>query len=191
MITCHLGNGSSITAIKNGKSIDTTMGFTPLDGLIMGTRSGDINPEIPLYLIKKGHYKIEEIEDILNNKSGLLGITHKSFDVRDIRAMALKGDEKAKLALHMLSYKISFYIVGFSTILGDLDCLVFSGGIGENAWYIREKVLDSIKHIGVKYDKTKNKNNDIIISTPDSKVKVFIIPANEELEIAKEVALLL
>lgn len=191
MISCHLGNGSSITAIKDGKSIDTTMGFTPMDGLLMGTRSGGMDPNIPLYLLKNKYYSLEELEYILNNKSGLLGISREASDVRDLRKMILKGDKNAKLALEMLSYKISFYIGAYSTILGALDCLVFTGGIGENAYYIREKVLDSLKLLGVKYDKKKNEGNEVIISTEESKVKVFIIPANEELAIANEVYRLL
>ncbi len=185
-ITCHLGNGSSITAIKNGKSVDTTMGFTPLDGLMMGTRPGMMDPEIPLYLLKKGHYTIDELEEILNKKSGILGITKNTCDVRDVWERYNKGDSKAKLVIDMLSYKILFYIGGYMSILGKLDSLVFSGGIGENAWYIRERVLDSLTQYGLKYDKEKNKKNEVIISTPDSKIQVLIIPTNEELEIAKE-----
>jgi len=186
-ITCHLGNGSSITAIKNGKSIDTTMGFTPLDGLMMGTRPGMMDPEIPIFLMKKKHYTLEQIEEILNNHSGILGITNSTKDMRDIWVMVKKGDEKAELVLEMLAYKISFYIGGYTMSLNGLDCVVFSGGIGENAWYVRERVLKKLTYLGIKFDKEYNKKNEVIISTDDSKVKVLVIPTNEELEIAKEV----
>lgn len=186
MISCHLGNGSSITAIRDGKSVDTTMGFTPLDGILMGTRSGGMDPNIPLYLLKKKHYTVHEMEQVLNNRSGLIGITGKS-DLREVRKMQLEGNEKAKLALKMLAYRISFYIGAYSTIIRDkLDCIVFTGGIGENAWYVREDILDSLRSIGIRYDKEKNKNNEIEVSTPESSAKVFIIPTNEEVEIAGE-----
>lgn len=187
MITCHLGNGSSITAIKDGKSVDTTMGFTPMDGLMMGTRSGDLDPDIPLYLIKKKHYTATDIETILNRKSGLLGISKETSDIRELKELSDKGDDKAGLALDMLAYKIALYIGSYHAILGGAECIVFSGGIGENAWFVRENVFNHLKGLDLKYDKTKNKNNEIIISTDDSKIKLYVIPTDEELEIAKEV----
>lgn len=185
MIVCHLGNGSSITAIKDGLSMDTSMGFTPLDGLIMGTRSGEIDPEIILFLIKK-HYSIEQLETLLNKKSGLRGITGMTSDVRELREAALSGNRMAELALDMLAYRITMFIGGYMTILHGLDCLVFTGGIGENAWYIRENVCSALEFAGLKLDNKKNKNNETEIHAEDSKIKVFVIPTNEELEIARE-----
>jgi len=185
MIVCHLGNGSSITAIKDGESVDTSMGFTPLDGLIMGTRSGEIDPEIVLFLIKK-HYSLEQLENILNKKSGLQGITGVSGDVRDLREASLSGNRMAQLALDMLAYRITLFIGSYITILHGLDALVFTGGIGENAWYIRKKVCEALEFAGLKLDSEKNKKNQTEISTQDSKIKVLVIPTNEELEIAKE-----
>ncbi len=163
------------------------MGFTPMDGLMMGTRSGEIDPEIPLYLMKKRHYTPEDMEFILNSKSGLLGISEETSDIRDIRSLALKGDKNARLALKMLAYKIAFYISGYAGILGGTDAIIFSGGIGEHAWFIRKDVLDNLQGLGIDYDREANKNNEIIISTKKSKIKIFIIPSNEELEIAKEI----
>jgi acetate kinase len=185
MITCHLGNGSSITAIKDGKSVDTSMGFTPLDGLIMGTRSGEIDPEIILYLINKGKYTAKELDTILNKQSGLKGITGMS-DVRDIRKAALRGNKQAKVALEMLAYRISLFIGGYMTILHGLDCIVFTAGIGEQAYYIRKMVCESLKFVGLKFDDKANRMNKQKISAPASKIKVFVIPTNEELEIANE-----
>ncbi len=185
MIVCHLGNGSSITAIKDGESIDTSMGFTPLDGLIMGTRSGEIDPEIVLFLIKK-HYSIEKMENLLNKSSGLKGIAGLSSDVRDLREASLNGNKMAQLALDMLAYRITLFIGGYMTILHGMDALVFTGGIGENAWYIREQVCEALAFAGLKLNSQKNKANKKIISSDDSKIKVMVIPTNEELEIAKE-----
>jgi len=186
MITCHLGNGSSITAIKDGKSVDTTMGFTPLDGLIMGTRSGELDPEIPIYLIKKKHFKPDELSNYLNKKSGLKGISGISSDVRELVQAAKSGNDRAELALDMLAYRIAFFIGAYATVLEGLDCIVFTGGIGENEWGTRAKVLSRFKHMGVRLDANANRRNARVISAKGSKVKVFVIPTNEELEIAKE-----
>ncbi|MEM4260291.1 MAG: acetate kinase [Candidatus Woesearchaeota archaeon] len=185
IITCHLGNSSSITAIDSGQSMDTSMGFTPLDGLIMGTRSGELDPEIILYLLRTGDYTIEQLEKILYEDSGLKGITGYS-DVRDLWKATQKGDKMAELALDMLCYRIARYIGGYMTILHNLDCIVFSGGIGENAHYVREKVCRALEFAGVRIDLEKNKKNETDITAKASKIKVYIIPTNEELEIATE-----
>lgn len=185
IITCHLGNSSSITAIDSGQSLDTSMGFTPLDGLIMGTRSGELDPEIVLYLLRTGDYSIDQLEKMLYEDSGLKGITGFS-DVRDLWRATQQGDKMAELALDMLCYRITRYIGGYMTILHSLDCIVFSGGVGENAYYVREKVCKALEFAGLRIDPEKNKKNEIDITAKNSKIKVFVIPANEELEIAME-----
>jgi acetate kinase len=185
LITCHLGNGSSITAIKNGKSIDTSMGFTPLDGLIMGTRSGGLDPDIILYLLRNRHYTVNELATLLNKKSGLYGISELSSDFRDLQDAAHLGNEKAQLAIDMLAYRIALYIGSYMAILPELDAIVFSGGIGQNSGMLRKKVLDHFSHL-LKIDAVRNKKNATVISKPSSKIKVLVIPANEELEIAEE-----
>lgn len=185
LLTCHLGNGSSITAIKKGKSINTSMGFTPLQGLIMGTRCGDLDPGIIPFLQEKTHYTSQEIELILNKKSGLLGIDGFS-DMRTIYKKSLKGNKLCTLAIEMLAYDIVKYLGSYWAITGPIDAIVFTGGIGEHAYYLRKKVIDAFKHFGVKLDVSANKKNSVLISKKDSKVKVFLIPTNEELMIAKE-----
>lgn len=189
MIICHLGNGSSVTAVKNGESIDTSMGFTPLDGLIMGTRSGDIDPEIIFFLLRR-HYGIDQLEDLLNKQSGLKGVTGLSGDMRELWKLSREGNTIADLAINMLAYRISLFVGGYMTILHGLDCLVFTGGIGENAWYVRERVCEALKFVGLSLNYNSNKNNELIISSPHSKIKVYVIPTNEELEIARECAIL-
>ncbi len=186
IITCHLGNGSSVTAIKNGKSIDTSMGFTPLDGLIMGTRSGDLDPEIIIYLLERKKYTLEELKEMLNKASGLKGITGTS-DMREIHERAIKKDPLAKLAINMLAYRIAKYIGSYATALEGLEAIIFTGGIGENAYYIRRKVIKHLKFLGVEIDPHKNRKNEIIISTPRSKIKVFVIPTDEERAIAEKI----
>ncbi len=188
IISIHLGNGCSITAIKNGKSIDHSMGLTPLDGLIMGTRSGNIDPSVIFHLAKKLNYSLEDVNDILNKKSGMLGLTGLS-DLRDILAEAKKGNKDCQLALLMKAYRIKKYIGSYAAILNGLDAIVFTAGIGENAPEIRELVCENLDYLGVVLDTEKNKirpNNLAVISTETSKVKVLVIPTNEELEIAKE-----
>lgn len=182
-ISLHLGNGSSITAIKNGKSIDTSMGMTPLEGLIMGTRSGDIDPQIIIYLAKELNMSIDEIDVMLNKKSGLLGVSGVS-DMREIQA---SNDEKAKLALDMVVYRLKKYIGSYAVILRRVDALIFTGGIGEHSEIIRKNVCDELDILGISIDSDKNKNvkKDIVdISTNGSKSKVLVISTNEELEIA-------
>ena len=185
LLTCHLGNGSSITAIKKGKSINTSMGFTPLQGLIMGTRCGDLDPGIVPFLQKKTHYTSQEIELVLNKKSGLLGIDGFS-DMRTIHEKSLKGNKLCTLAIDMLTYDIVTYLGAYWAITGPIDGIVFTGGMGEKAYYLRKKIIDAFNHFGVKLNASANKRNSILISKKDSKVKVLVIPTNEELMIAKE-----
>lgn len=186
IITCHLGNGSSITAIKNGISIDTSMGLTPMAGIPMGTRCGDIDPDIPIFISKIRNLNPKKVEEILNKRSGFIGLTGTS-DMRIIYQNYLKNDKKASLMLEILSYKIAQYIGSYTTIMEGLDALVFTGGIGENAFYIRGKVCNYLKWMGLSIDNKKNKNNNINISGKNSKIYVFVIPTDEELEIAKEI----
>ena len=187
IITCHLGNGASVTAVKNGKSIDTSMGYTPLEGLVMGTRSGDIDPAIVSYLVTKG-YTAEEVTNILNKKSGFLGLSGLSSDSRDLEDAAKSGNKRAQLALNAFYYRIKKYIGAYAAAMGGVDTIVFTAGIGENSALAREKVCEGMEFIGVKIDKEKNnvRGRTAEISTSDSKVKVFLIPTNEELAIARE-----
>ncbi|MEM4260357.1 MAG: acetate kinase [Candidatus Woesearchaeota archaeon] len=186
LVTCHLGNGSSITAIQDGISIDTSMGFTPLQGILMGTRSGNIDPEIIVFLSKKLGKTDSEILSILNKQSGLKGICGFS-DVRTIHEKALAGDKKCILALDILSYKLGKHIGSYMVVLPNVDAIVFTAGIGENAYYIRQRACDELVNFGVLIDKKKNEENkEIDISAPNSKVKILVIHTNEELMIAKE-----
>ena len=185
-ITLHLGNGGSVTAIENGKSIDTSMGLTPLEGLIMGTRSGDLDPAILFYLSRKKGYDINELDKILNKQSGLKGICGAN-DMREIHSMAENGDKKAQLALDMFYYRIKKYIGSYSAILGRVDCIVFTGGIGENDDIARLESCHNLENLGIKLNIEENTLRKKIareISSDDSLVKVFVIPTNEELEIA-------
>ncbi len=188
MITCHLGNGSSITATMNGHAIDTTMGFTPQEGILMGTRSGSIDPTIIPYIMKDKGYTPDEMADVLNKKSGLLGVSGLSNDFRNCFKAAEEGNERAKLAIEMLRRGIKKYIGSFAAEMNGLDCLIFTAGIGENGAEIRELVATDMEYLGIKIDTLKNKNfkRGIIedISAPDSKVKVLVIPTNEEYMIA-------
>ncbi len=177
VITCHLGNGSSITAIKNRKSLDTTMGFSPLDGLMMGTRSGDLDPEVILFLMSKEHISTRKMEEILNSKSGLYGLTGTN-DLREVHKKAIAGNKNCKLAIDMLAYSAAKYINSFHGLLNEAEAIVFSGGIGEEAHFLRKKILDMIPHVRI--DHIANRKNGRIISTPDSQVKVYVIPAGEE-----------
>lgn len=186
IISCHLGNGSSITASLNGKSIDTSMGFTPLEGIIMGTRSGNIDPAIIFHLEKK--YSKESVEEILLKKSGILGLSKISSDMRKIYEKSLQKDKLANLTLEILSYQIAKYCGAYAAGLNGLDSLIFTGGIGENAFYIREKVCKYLEFLGAKLDKTKNTKNEELISNPKSKIKIFVIKTDEELQIARETA---
>ena len=189
VISCHLGNGSSICAINKGKGYDTTMGFTPLEGLIMGTRSGDIDPAILEFLMNKTGMDIHEVTNYLNKKSGLLGITGKSSDMRDL-CENLGKDERADLAMDMLAYRVKKYIGAYAAAMDGVDVIVFTGGIGENTPELRERVLSGLTYLGVKFDNDINYNNtrgeNIELSTKDSKVRVLRLPTNEEVEIARD-----
>lgn len=188
VITCHLGNGCSITAVKDGKSVDTSMGLTPLEGVVMGTRSGDFDPAILFYLGDKG-YDMKTLNDLCNKKSGLLGISGKSNDMRNLSEIAAKGDKRAQLAIDIFCYRIKKYIGSYTAVLGTLDGIIFTGGIGENSADVRAKICDNLTQIGAKVDENKNKatiGKEGDISTDDSRVKVFVIPTNEEAAIAND-----
>lgn len=190
IITIHLGNGCSITAIKDGKSIDHSLGFSPLGGLIMGTRSGDIDPSIIFHLAKKLGYSLDDINTILQKKSGMLGLTGLS-DMRDIQTEAEKGNRDCLLALRMNAYRVKKYIGSYAAILNGLDAIVFTAGIGENSELMRQLICEDLDYLGIDLDIEKNKiRNAQTISSSHSKVKVLVIPTNEELEIAKQSVLL-
>jgi len=186
-ISCHLGNGCSVAAIKDGKSIDTSMGFTPLEGLIMGTRSGDIDPAVTLELCKVLNKTPEEIEKMLNSMSGLKGISGESSDMRILIENSKNGDLKAILAIEMFCYRLAKYIGSFIAALNDLDALIFTGGIGENSAFIRKKVTEYFKYLNLKINSEKNSSNSIQITEQESKTQILIIPANEEFQITKEI----
>ena len=188
IITCHLGNGSSIAAVANGKSIDTTMGFTPLEGLIMGTRSGSIDPDVVTYIQEKEGLSASEMSKVLNKKSGFIGLSCISSDARDLDDAANAGDPKAKLTLKKLTYEITKYIGAFTAAMNGVDLIVFTGGIGENNSRLRRRVCENLTYLGVKFDYDANvvRGVDTIISLPDSKVKVALITTNEELMIARD-----
>ena len=190
IITCHLGNGVSVTAVNGGKSIDTTMGFTPLDGIIMGSRSGSIDPAIVTFLQKEKGYSADEVNDILNKKSGVLGVSGIGTDFRDIRAAAEKNNERALLTMDIYGYQIKKQIGAYAAAMGGLDAVVFTAGIGEHAPEVRIRALTNMEFLGIDIDSAKNDNQNIgdgmELSTPDSKVKLYVIPTNEELMIAEE-----
>lgn len=188
VVSCHLGNGSSITAVKDGKSIDTTMGFTPLDGVLMGTRCGAVDPSAVTYVANKHGFHTNDMDTYMNKKSGLLGISGKSSDFRDITAASEAGDARATLAKDMLVYDIKKDIGAFAAIMNGLDAVIFTGGIGENAPNCREEVCENMEYLGIQIDKQANdfKGQLKKISTPDSKVEVWVIPTNEELLIARD-----
>jgi acetate kinase len=188
LITIHLGNGCSITAVENGRSVDTSMGLTPLEGLVMGTRSGDFDPAIIFYLAQKG-YDIESLNQICNKKSGLLGISCKSNDMRNLLALAEKGDESAALAIDIFCYRVKKYIGAYTAVLGRVDAVAFTGGIGENAPVVRSKICSGLGNIGIEIDAGKNnsaKGTESLISTDNSNVRVYVIEANEEAAIAAD-----
>lgn len=195
IVTCHLGNGSSISAVKGGKCIDTSMGFTPLAGVPMGTRSGDIDFSCAEFLFRKKGMNMQEGLTYLNKKSGVLGISGISSDFRDLEAAANEGNYRAQLALKIFSYDCKKYVGAYAAALGGLDCIVFTAGIGENTPIVRAAICEDMEYLGVKLDEEKNaqKNDGSIrdISAPDSKVKILVIPTNEELVIARETAALL
>lgn len=190
LIICHIGNGASVSAVKYGKCFDTSMGLTPLEGLVMGTRSGDFDPAIAEHVMGKTGMSIGEFTNVVNKKSGLLGITGVSSDNRDVNAAAAEGNERAKLALDMTYYRLKKYIGSYSAALGGVDAIVFTAGIGENSYELREGVMQGMEYLGIDFDFDKNKNfkrGEIeLLTKPNSKVKVYIIPTNEELLIARE-----
>ena len=189
LVTCHLGNGSSIAAVKNGACVDTTMGLTPLAGLVMGTRCGDIDVGAVLSIMEAEKKTPEEMDTLLNKKSGLLALTGSS-DCRDICAKAAKGDKQAELALEMLAYRTALYIGAYNTVIGGADAIVMTGGIGENSSEVRERIVKRLGALGIKLDRKANKIRGTlgVISTKDSKIPVVVIPTNEELAIAQDTA---
>ncbi len=188
IISCHLGNGSSIAAIKGGVCIDTSMGLTPLEGLIMGTRSGDLDPAILEFIMRKDNISMEEMMTILNKKSGLLGISQKTGDVRDLKVLAAQGDKRADLALDMFAYRVKKYIGAYMAALGHVDAIIFEGGIGEHNPDVVNRCVTGLEPLGIVFDDSHNDDEQYegIISKPESKIKMYVIPTNEELEIAKE-----
>ena len=188
IIVCHLGNGASLSAVMNGKSVDTSMGLTPLEGLVMGTRSGDIDPAIIEFVAKKEGKTLDEMMNILNKKSGLLGISCVSSDGRDLEDAAAKGDEKAQAALDIFAYRVVKYIGAYAAAMNGVDAIVFTAGIGENDISCRSKVCKNLTYLGAEIDEELNKcrGEERIISTPESKVKLLVVPTNEELAIARE-----
>ena len=188
IIVAHLGNGASISAVLNGKCVDTSMGLTPLEGLVMGTRSGDIDPAIMEFIAKKENLDIEGVMNVLNKKSGVQGISQLSSDFRDLEAAYMEGNELAINAIEVLSYRVAKYIGSYVAAMNGVDAIAFTAGIGENTEIVREKVLEYLGYLGITLDKEANKKRgeDNLISTPDSKVKVCVIPTNEELAIARE-----
>jgi len=187
IITCHLGNGSSLSAVKNGKCIETSMGFTPLEGVPMGTRSGTIDPAIVFYLMEKEKIDTDKIDYILNKESGILGVSGISSDVRDIWAKAKKKNKKALFTLDLLAYKIALTIGSYAAAMDGVDAITFTAGIGQNAWYLRRDICKYLKFLGVKLDAKKNRKNEKLISEKSSKVKIFVLKTNEGLQIAREV----
>lgn len=188
IITCHLGNGSSITAVQNGKSIDTTMGFTPLEGMIMGTRCGNIDPDVVTYIQEKEGLSPAEVSKVLNKKSGFLGLSSVSSDARDLDAAANGGDQKAKTTLKKLTYDLIKFIGGYAAAMNGVDLIVFTGGIGENNNRIRRRVCENLTYLGVEFDYDANtqRADEMMITLPSSKVKVAVIATNEELMIARD-----
>lgn len=189
IITCHLGNGASITAIKNGQSIDTSMGFTPVDGLIMGTRTGEIDPGVLIYIADKEHLNVTGVNNLINKKSGMAGISQLSSDMRDLETAAAEGNDKASLALKMYAYRVKKFIGSYIAVLNGLDLLVFTGGVGENDFNMRKMICENMENMGIVFDAEINnqvRGKDIILSKPGSKVTVMCITTDEEFVIASD-----
>jgi acetate kinase len=189
IITCHLGNGASIAAIKNGKSMDTSMGLTPVEGLIMGTRSGDIDAGVLTLIMEKEEIDHSSLNTLLNKHSGLLGISGISSDMREIESAAIEGDERAVLSIKMFNYRVKKYIGAYAAAMGGVDILVFTGGIGENGWDIRESICSDLEFIGIDFDKKINKgvrSQETVITKEGSSVTVIVVPTNEEFVIASD-----
>lgn len=188
IISCHLGNGASMCAIKGGKSVDTSMGLTPLEGLMMGTRTGDMDPAVAKFIIDHEHISIDEYNDIINKKSGLLGISGSSQDIRELRILRDNGNERAKLAIDMQAYRVKKYIGNYLAVLGHVDVITFEGGIGENNPEIVHQILEGLEEIGIVVDKSIDfvRGKEQEMSSADSKIKIYVIPTNEELMIARD-----
>lgn len=188
IVTCHLGNGSSMAAVQYGKCVDTSMGMTPLEGVLMGTRSGNVDPAVLQFIMNHENLDINQMLDILNKKSGFLGISGISSDMRDVEEAAAKGDKYAQIAIDMLYHGIKKYIAAYAAVMGGVDAVVFTAGIGENGYELREGVLEGMEFLGIKFDKEKNRvrGKEVEISTPDSKVRVLVVPTNEEIVIARD-----
>jgi acetate kinase len=196
LITMHIGNGVSITAIRAGTSVDTSMGLTPLEGAVMGTRCGDIDPAIITFMIEKEGFYAEEIDSILNKKSGLLGITGKYMDRRDVEKAATDGDRRAQLAMEIEAYRLKKYIGAYAAALGRVDAVVFTAGAGEMNWKLRERVLEGLDNIGIRFDRKKNeaavsRAKESEISVDDSTVKILVIPTDEEIVFIEDVVAIL
>ena len=193
IIVCHLGNGASVCAVKNGKSVDTSMGFTPLEGLLMGTRSGDIDPAIMEYLAQKENLELPQLMEILNKRSGVLGLSQKSSDFRDLKAGAEAGDKLCAITLEVYWYHVAKYIGSYVAAMNGVDAISFTAGLGENDSTTREKVCEYLEYLGIKIDPEKNDvhGEERIITTDDSLRKVLVVPTNEELAIARETVSLL
>lgn len=192
-IVCHLGNGASVCAVKNGKSVDTSMGLTPLEGLVMGTRSGDVDPSVLEYIAEKENFDIHQVLNVLNKESGVYGVSGVSSDFRDIEAAAEEGNERADLAQELFCYRVIHYIGAYAAAMNGVDAICFTAGLGENSAMIREKICANLGYLGVELNPEENKKRgeDLIISTENSKVKVLAVPTNEELAIARETVALL
>lgn len=188
MISCHLGNGSSICAVKEGKSYDTSMGLTPLEGLVMGTRSGDLDPAVVTFLMDEYGYDTKEIDNVLNKESGVLGVSGVSSDFRDLEDSANEGNKRADIALKMFANRAKRYIAGYMAEVGNVEAIVFTGGIGENSITMRQDIMKGFEQFGIKLDDKKNdvRGGAHLVSTDDSKVKVFVVATNEELMIARD-----
>ena len=189
IVSAHIGNGASIAAIKNGKSIDTSMGMTPVDGLLMGTRSGEIDAGVLTFIQDKEHLDHQQLNDLLNKRSGVLGVSGVSSDMREIEDAVKAGNERAILAMDMYNYRIKKYVGSYAAVLGGLDILIFTGGVGENQWVTRTDVCANMEYMGIKIDESKNigmRGKEMVLSTPDSKVAVLVVPTEEELMIAHD-----
>jgi len=189
IITAHIGNGASITAIRNGKSIDTSMGMTPVDGLLMGTRAGEIDPGVLTFISGKEHLRASDVSDLLNKQSGVLGVSGVSSDMRELEKAIQAGNERAILAKEMYNYRIKKYVGSYAAVLGGLDLLVFTGGVGENQWNTRSAVCADMEFMGIRIDESKNiglHGQEMVISAPESKVTVMVVPTDEELMIARD-----
>ena len=188
IVTCHLGNGASIAAINGGKCVDTSMGFTPLEGLIMGTRCGDIDAAILPFLMEKEGLDAKGLSDLMNKKSGVYGMTGISSDFRDIEGAAANGDEKAQVALDAYAQRVKKYIGAYAAEMNGVDAVVFTAGVGENGIDMRKAIASNMEFLGMNFDEEANKvrGKETVISTADSKVKILLIPTNEELMIARD-----